>query len=351
MNSELLLDRCIILANKGRGFVKTNPLVGAVITQNNRIVGEGWYQQFGSHHAEINAIQDAQNRYPNIDFSTCQIYVNLEPCCYHGKTPACTDAIIKHRFQQVNIGTLDPNPKISGRGKALLESSGIPVVVSSRMDLFAEHNRVFFTNITQNRPYISLKWAETADGYISKLDTPIAISSSLVNRQMHQLRHAVDGILVGANTVRIDNPNLTTRIPNGENPMRIVLAGKRSISPQAHVFNEEAPTILYGQPTWDNSQIPDHVVIVKNCSSLDVVCKDLFSRNIGHLLVEGGRSILQSFLDQGYWDDVYRIKSNQLLLEEGVPAPRFDMPYSYHHRTKQEDLTYHQLSKVKLNLK
>jgi diaminohydroxyphosphoribosylaminopyrimidine deaminase/5-amino-6-(5-phosphoribosylamino)uracil reductase len=212
------MDRCFRLARKGTGSVSPNPLVGAVLVKNGVKIGEGFHERFGGHHAEINAIRNALARKKEILGST--LYVNLEPCSHHGKTPPCVDAVIRHGIAKVVIGCMDPNPVVAGRGIALLRKNNITVRCGVRGKEAEQLNQAFFKHILTGRPFITLKAAQTSDGYIARLDgTSQWITNHWSRRYVHQLRNENDAVLVGSGTVLQDDPELTVRSVPGRNPV------------------------------------------------------------------------------------------------------------------------------------
>ena len=333
---NLFLQRCLELARKGGAVVEPNPRVGAVVVHEGKIIGEGWHQVFGGPHAEVNAIASVVKK-DLLPQST--IYVSLEPCNHHGKTPPCSDLILQHRIPKVVIGSLDPNPKMAGRSVNLLRENGVEVEVNPDQGPFQELNAHFWCNQNQHRPFITLKWAESQDGFIAGMDEydspqPTAISPSFISRWVHSLRHEHHAILVGKNTVLTDDPCLTTRKWPGDNPIRIFLDRKLEISASAKIYgpgkvivvnelkNEEAGDLTYFVPVEEEA-----------FDDLGMLMTELYGRlRIGSILVEGGRNVLEQFISQGIWDEAWK-NIGPDTLERGVPAPKLpemqEVPNSY----------------------
>lgn len=318
---ELYMRRCLELASKGRPFVQTNPLVGSCVVYNNRIIGEGFHREFGKAHAEINALQDvrAEDRHL-IREST--LYVNLEPCNHHGKTPACSRAIIESGCRKVVIGMPDPNPEAAG-GIEALRQEGIEVTTGILQRTCEEVNRTFLVNIKLNRPFVTLKWAQSGDGFIGKPDRRVLISNDLTQLFTHDLRRRHNAILVGAGTIRVDDPSLTTRAVPGPNPLRVILAGIKGISAESSVMCDGKPTVVFSFSTSSDNLSEVTYITHKQIfvNSIEEMLTILYTEyHVGNLLVEGGARVLDSFITSGYWDRCYRITSPGML-ESGVKAP------------------------------
>ncbi|MEO1653709.1 MAG: bifunctional diaminohydroxyphosphoribosylaminopyrimidine deaminase/5-amino-6-(5-phosphoribosylamino)uracil reductase RibD, partial [Bacteroidota bacterium] len=237
------MRRTLELASMGQGKVSPNPLVGAVIVWNQKIIGEGWHNKYGEAHAEVNAIQSVTD--PTL-LSESSIYVNLEPCSHHGKTPPCADLLIKHQFKKVCIAHMDPNPLVAGNGVAKLQEAGIEVELGILEEEAQYLNRRFLRFMKDQRPYVIFKWAETADGFMARENFDSKWISNLLSRKLvHKWRAEEDGIMVGKNTARWDNPKLTVRDWSGKNPIRIVIDRQLELSPSLHLFDQQTPTICY----------------------------------------------------------------------------------------------------------
>ncbi|MBR4388175.1 MAG: bifunctional diaminohydroxyphosphoribosylaminopyrimidine deaminase/5-amino-6-(5-phosphoribosylamino)uracil reductase RibD [Prevotella sp.] len=277
---EIFMHRCLQLAVCGHRGAPPNPMVGAVIVHEGRIIGEGYHIRCGEGHAEVNAFASVQKEdEPLLHEAT--IYVSLEPCAHHGKTPPCADLIVSKGVRQVVVGCVDPFAKVQGRGIEKLRNAGIEVTVGVLEEECQWLNRRFFTYHEKHRPYILLKWAQTADGFIDDHGQAAAISTPFTRMLVHQLRSEYQAILVGRITDEREHPRLDTRLWGGPSPRRYVLGGDMSI-----------PSLL----------------------------KDMYAEGILSLMVEGGRRTLQSFLDAGLWDEL-RIETSPLTVGDGTLAP------------------------------
>ena len=309
------MDRCFRLALKGTGNVSPNPLVGAVLVKDGVKIGEGFHERFGGHHAEINAIQNALAKKKEIHGST--LYVNLEPCSHHGKTPPCVDAVIRHGIARVVIGCMDPNPVVAGRGIARLREKNIKVRCGIRVKEAERLNQAFFKYILTGRPFITMKAAQTADGYIARTDGSSQwITNQWSRRFVHHLRNENDAVLVGSGTVLQDDPELTVRSVPGRNPYRVILDGRFRVPLDRKIFNEQAKTILYisdqaaaREKTKVRSLERKGVTVVpmrKTGAYLDLhsVLIDLGNRGIASVMIEGGSGIYTSFLNAALIDSM-----------------------------------------------
>ncbi len=318
------MNRCLQLAQKGEGFTYPNPMVGAVIVHKDRIVGEGYHRHYGGPHAEVNAILSVQE---DSLLPQSTMYVSLEPCSHYGKTPPCADLIIEKKIPRVVIATPDPNPLVSGNGIQKMKQAGIDVTVGVMEKEAKEQNRVFFTNQLCNRPYIILKWAQSKDGFIdhqraSLLENPPAkISNELTHTIVHKFRTRVQGIMVGTNTVIMDNPRLTARRWFGNNPTRIVIDRKRKLQASSFVFDDEAPTIVFTES--DDYPVknvkPIRIDFTDNVN--EQIIKSLYSEGICSVLIEGGARLLNSFIKSNLWDEAF-VEISQKKLGNGVLSPK-----------------------------
>lgn len=319
-NAELYIRRCLQLAKLGEYYVAPNPMVGAVLVQHigvgaigqEVILGEGWHKQYGGAHAEPNCLLNAEENHPEgIDYKRCTLYVNLEPCSHYGKTPPCAELIIQKGIGRVVIGCLDPNPQVSGRGVRMLEAAGIDVHVGVLESECRMLNKRFICLQENKRPYVILKWAQTADGYIDKkreAGKPLVISTPLMKQLVHQQRAENMAIMVGTRTVLMDNPRLLTTHWSGRHPIRITMDRHGILPPDSNIFSTDSETIVYRDKTdWET------------------MLADLSRRNIHSVLVEGGARLLNSILASGIYDEVHVEVSNTHLGkdEEGVEAPTY----------------------------
>lgn len=322
---EMYMRRCLQLAACGRGHVSPNPMVGAVVVCDGRIIGEGYHRQFGGPHAEVNAIASVRNLEL---LSRSTLYVSLEPCSHYGKTPPCSLLIIEKKIPRVVIGCLDPFPKVSGRGIALLRDAGIEVVTGVLDEECRALNVAFMTAHEQQRPYVVLKWAQSSDGFIDSCRTPdeppCRFSDEQTSLLVHRLRAGSDAILVGSRTLHCDNPSLTLRLwPGRRSPLRVVLGAHIDFPPSSPLLTDGLPTEIF---TSNPILLPTSAGAVR-CTVLDFsrpvisqLLKSLYDEGVTSLLVEGGAVTLQSFIDAGYWDEAY-VETAPLVLHEGVRAP------------------------------
>lgn len=324
---ESYMRRCLELAQKGLGQVAPNPMVGAVLVHDDKIIGEGWHQAYGQAHAEVNAIAAVQDESLLKD---CTLYVNLEPCSHHGKTPPCADLIIAKGIPRVVIGNVDTNPLVGGRGIAKLEAAGVEIVHGVLKDEARELNKRFFTFHEQKRPYVILKWAQTADGFISKWPVPANRSENQITgaeSQMlvHLWRSQEQAIMVGTNTVLADDPQLTTRLVNGRNPVRVVLDRHLKLAKDKAVFNQQADTIVFNAVDNRHTGHIKHVMIDFDKPVVPQVLQGLYRQGISSLIVEGGTTLLQSFIESGPWDEARVFENPQLMFGSGLRAPVLDL--------------------------
>jgi diaminohydroxyphosphoribosylaminopyrimidine deaminase / 5-amino-6-(5-phosphoribosylamino)uracil reductase len=318
---EVFIQRAIILAKKGVGFVSPNPMVGAVIVYQNRILAEGWHKGFGGPHAEIEAINAVADKEKSL-FIDSTLYITLEPCSHHGKTPPCAEAIVRAGFRQVVIGCLDPNPLVAGQGISFLKKAGILVTVGVAEADCRNLIAPFVHGILTQTPYTILKWAQTPAGYLGSSAEQVAVSQPLTQRITHLWRHEVDAILIGARTALIDNPSLTNRFyVGGKNPVRIILDKYGDLSFQLQVFDQSAITWLVAPKK--PKDLPNHVVWIEsdiNVTTLPDLMKYWYQQKIGTLLVEGGASTHQLFFDSNAWNEARVITGIEQDIDNGVSA-------------------------------
>lgn len=324
----LYMARCLELAKKGAGQVQPNPMVGAVLVHAGRIIGEGWHQHYGGPHAEVNCLaavkpEDCQR------IADATMYVSLEPCAHHGKTPPCADLIVRHRIPRVVIGCQDSFAKVAGKGIEKLKQAGIEVIVGGPwQQQCLALNRRFFTFHARQRPYIILKWAETADGFIAPLHQNgqaqrLRISSPVTDRLVHQWRSENAAILVGKNTVLQDDPALTNRLFSGPSPLRMAIDASLEIPALAKILQPPERTILFNRLKGDH-QTGSHLRYEKLSGDPPMpvqIAQFCYKEHIQSLLVEGGVTLLQSFIDLGLWDEACVITNNHLRIYQGLAAP------------------------------
>lgn len=300
---EQFMQRCLTIAKQGLGRVAPNPLVGCVIKHNGKIIGEGFHEKFGSAHAEVNAINSVAEESLLADST---LYVNLEPCSHFGKTPPCADFIIQKKIPRVVIGTEDPNPLVAGRGIQRLKDAGVEVAVGFLEKKCRYLNRRFFTYHIKHRPYIVLKWAQSADGFIAP-DTgnQVWLTGDTSKMLVHKLRSEEQAILVGRKTVDIDNPQLTVRLWKGANPLRITLDRNLTLSRSKNIFNNDAPTLILNEKETHVSKNISLVKIDFGKNVLEQAMEILYKKNIQSVLVEGGAETLKHFVEQNLWDEAH----------------------------------------------
>ncbi len=318
---EQYMARALQIAALGYGRVSPNPMVGAVVVADGRVIGEGYHRQWGHAHAEVNAIASVSDADRHL-LSQSTIYVTLEPCSHYGKTPPCSKLIIETGIPRVVVGCMDPFKEVSGRGVKMLREAGVEVTTCVLENECRQLNRKFITAHTEGRPYVLLKWAESADGFMSTGNgAQTHISTPATQTVMHRLRAGYDAIMVGANTVRTDNPSLTTRLWHGRSPMRVVMShdGCRDLADRK-VFTDGNPTLLYSTSGKTLGQHGENVEEAQLPASLADVARDLYRRGITSLMVEGGPTLLQSFFDADLWDEV-RIEHGDNPLGSGKAAP------------------------------
>jgi diaminohydroxyphosphoribosylaminopyrimidine deaminase / 5-amino-6-(5-phosphoribosylamino)uracil reductase len=343
--------RCLELAKRGAGSVAPNPMVGAVLVTDDRIIGEGYHEVYGGPHAEPNCLTSVRKEDANL-IAQSVMYVSLEPCAHFGKTPPCADLIIKHSIPKVVVGCRDPFSEVNGKGIEKLLSAGIEVQQGVLEGDCRELNKRFFTFHTQHRPYIILKWAQTANGFMAPPRPPLTppkgensaqasliestnikqsstgrvkrrfyITNEFTNRLVHKWRSEEAAILVGTNTVLMDDPQLTTRLWPGNNPTRLVIDMDLKIPATLRIFSGDAKTVVFNKVKHEEKenvlfyQVTDDVNIVHQVSNA------LYQLKILSVIVEGGARLLQSFIDEGIWDEARVIGNRQLAIGNGLPAP------------------------------
>ena len=314
--------RCLQLAQYAGGYVAPNPMVGAVLVCDDKIIGEGFHQRFGDDHAEPNAIRSVKDQGL---LKNATMYVSLEPCSYYGKTPPCADLIVGSGIPRVVIGTLDPNPKVSGRGVEILRNAGIEVTVGVLEDECRELNKRFFIFQEQKRPYVLLKWAQTQDGFIDRIrkdasEPPLLISNNITKQLTHKMRSENQAILVGANTVLLDNPSLSVRNWSGKSPIRIAIDRQGRIPDNFNLKDGSLPTLIFTEKELVNKRNVEFIKIDFNDDCLKTILHKIYEHNIHSVLVEGGASILNSFIEAGLWDEA-NIEVSPQRITEGVAAP------------------------------
>lgn len=316
---EKYMRRALQLAQQGSGHTSPNPMVGAVVVHDGKIIGEGFHRCCGKAHAEVNAIASVRDQSL---LSSSTIYVTLEPCSHYGKTPPCAKLLIEKGIGRVVVGTLDPFEKVSGRGVAMLREAGIEVEVGVLVTECRKLNCRFFTAHTTGIPWVQLKWAQSSDGYLANEDGTVRFSTPLTLSLVHRERSMADAIVVGAGTVKIDDPSLTTRHWSGNSPLRVVLDRNLSIPSDCKLLNDGGKTLIYNEK---KEEMVGNVEWAKlNTTEPETWLRDLYHRGITSVMVEGGANVLQQLINAGMWNEI-RIETAPIALGGGIKAPQVDM--------------------------
>ncbi|MGY4386251.1 diaminohydroxyphosphoribosylaminopyrimidine deaminase/5-amino-6-(5-phosphoribosylamino)uracil reductase [Pedobacter sp. UYP24] len=325
MTDELYMQRCLELAEMGIGSVSPNPMVGCIIVNNNIIIGEGYHARFGQAHAEVNAVNDVIATYGSQAdelLSGATVYVSLEPCAHFGKTPPCADLLVKHRVKKVVIGNKDPFSDVNGKGIEKLKEAGIEVITGVLESQCTTLNRRFFTRILKQRPYIILKWAETANRFFAPKNAEQQwISGPLAKKLVHKWRTEEDAILVGKRTALVDNPSLTVREWQGRNPVRILIDQKLHIPTIANIYSSDAKTIVFNEvKTVVSGNI--HYIQMEDMRYYlpQKIAFQLYLMDIQSIIIEGGANLLKQFIQADLWDEA-RIFTSATSWKEGMEAP------------------------------
>lgn len=328
MEHSTYMSRCLELAKKGAGYVAPNPMVGAILVHQGRILGEGWHKHYGEPHAEVNCLASVKEADKHL-ISASTLYVSLEPCAHHGKTPPCADLIVRHQIPRVVIGCKDSFAKVAGKGIEKLKQAGIEVILEGpwQKECLAI-NRRFFTFHARRRPYIILKWAETADGFIAPIHQNgmadrLKISSPLTDRLVHKWRAENAAILIGKHTALKDDPALNNRLYSGPSPLRMVVDGYLEIPPTAKLMAPPQRTVIFNRLKTTQKQGSHlHYEKLNNELPWSMQIADYgYRENIQSILVEGGALLLQSFIDMQLWDEGRIITSSSFRIKQGLAAP------------------------------
>lgn len=318
------MHRCLQLARLGAGHTAPNPMVGAVLVYDDRIIGEGWHQRFGEAHAEVNCLNSVRAADQGL-IAKSTLYVSLEPCAHHGKTPPCADLVIGKKIPRVVIGCKDSYKEVDGRGIDRLKAAGVEVEVGVLEKDCLELNKRFFCFHQWQRPYIILKWAQTADGKIgakgSKPQERLLISNALTNRLVHQWRSEEAAILVGSGTALADDPLLTSREWPGKDALRLVIDRELKLPSTLHLLDGSLPTIVFNYQKKAQAGLLQYCSINKGEDELQQVLAILYRQRIQSVIVEGGAKLLQSFINAGLWDEARVITNTILEIGEGIEAP------------------------------
>lgn len=322
--NSIFMQRAIDLALLGAGNASPNPMVGAVIVLDGKIIGEGYHQKYGEPHAEVNAVQDVINRFDNAEelLKKSTIYVTLEPCVHYGKTPPCADLIIKHGIPKIVIGCRDPFNSVNGRGIEKLTAAGREVILGLLEAECTELNKRFFTRIQKHRPYIILKWAETANGIFAPENHEQRwITGKESKMLVHKWRSEEDCVLIGKNTAIIDNPQLNVRLIKGRNPKRAVIDKNLAMPPHLNLLDSNQETFIFNAIETKIEGRNKYIAIEDFQNYLpQYILYQLYLQDVQSLIIEGGVTTLNSFISQGLWDEA-RIFASKDYWESGIKAP------------------------------
>lgn len=337
---EKYMMRCLEIAKMGSGSVAPNPMVGCVIVNNEKIIGEGFHQKYGKAHAEVNAIYSAEKRHA-LSLPDSTLYVNLEPCSHFGKTPPCVDLILQKKIPKIVIGCSDTHKKVDGKGVEKLKNNGCDVTIGILEKESREINKRFFTFHEKERPYIILKWAQTLNGLITGTENGVAIKSQVSNFKsqilLHKWRTEEQALMVGTNTAIIDNPMLNVREWSGKGPIRIVIDKTLRLSPDLHLFDQTQPTIVFTSKKRSSGKNLFYLPINFNENIIPQVLSELYKRQIQSLIVEGGTQLLNSFILSGLWDEA-RVFTAKKTFSKGVKAPEISGTLISKEKIGEDDL-------------
>lgn len=321
---EKYMQRCIELAELGMGAVSPNPMVGAVVVFEDKIIGEGYHQKYGEAHAEVNAIGQVLNKFENSSELLKQsvIYVSLEPCAHYGKTPPCADLIIQHQIPKVVVGCRDPFTQVDGKGIEKLKAAGTEVVVGVLEEECKWLNRRFFTRIQKHRPYIILKWAQTSDGFFAPDNSSQFWITGVESRKLvHQWRAEEDAVLVGRNTAVVDNPQLNVRHGSGRSPKRVVIDRKLELNSNLNLFDQSVETFIFNEVKTDVDGKNKYIALEDFERYVpQYILFQLYLQDIQSVIIEGGAHTLNSFIEADLWDEA-RIFTGNKELTKGMKAP------------------------------
>lgn len=337
MNHEVYMGKCLELALKGQGTVAPNPLVGAIIVHNNIIIGEGFHEHFGEAHAEVNAISSVKDKSLLKDST---IYVNLEPCSHFGKTPPCSDLIIRSEIPHVVIGAIDDNEKVAGKGIEKLKKAGVKVEINILKKECIELNKRFYKFHNKGLPFVILKWAESSDGFISRTKEDVLngkknwITGEESQLFVHKQRAMEQAILIGVNTAIYDNPALTTRLVDGNSPLRVIVCTEPLKDYSLKILNDQNPTLIFNRKLDDKLKNKEWV---KFDGDLKTVLKELVKRGVQSVLIEGGSNILNQFISLNLWDEAYNFIGD-VKFNDGKIAPKINITPKYYNQIGKDKL-------------
>jgi diaminohydroxyphosphoribosylaminopyrimidine deaminase/5-amino-6-(5-phosphoribosylamino)uracil reductase len=319
---EQYMLRCLQLAQQAAGHVAPNPLVGAVLVHEKRIIGEGWHQQYGGPHAEVNCVRSVPEADRHL-VPASTMYVTLEPCAHFGKTPPCADLIIEQKIPHVVIGCRDPFKQVDGKGIEKLQAAGVQVTLGVLEQECKTLNKRFIGFHTHHRPYIILKWAQTVNGKIGNDDASrLLISNEFTNRLVHKWRSEEAAILIGTNTALFDDPSLTTRLWKGPDPVRLVIDMNLRLPSTLQLFNRQVKTIVFNGLQHEEQENLLYYQVTRDVNLVHQVVHALYQLKMQSVLVEGGGRLLQSFIDEGLWDEIRVITNKEMMADTGLPAPQ-----------------------------
>jgi diaminohydroxyphosphoribosylaminopyrimidine deaminase/5-amino-6-(5-phosphoribosylamino)uracil reductase len=331
MNHELYMKMALEEARRGFPNTAPNPLVGCVIVHNDEVVASGFHQAFGAPHAEVNAV----NALPkDVHPSSCTLYVTLEPCSHQGKTPPCADFLIERGIKKIVIAMQDPNPAVSGAGLKKLTGAGVEIVSGILEKEAKSINRPFVTFHEKKRPYIVIKWAITADGFISRIPYPKNREENFISRQdarvyTHKLRSELMSVLVGKKTVLADNPELTTRLVRGKNPIRMFIDRKLEIPKSFNVYDQQVNTLVFNEVKNDIDRNTRFIQLDFRADIVEQICNTLYELQVQSVLIEGGAALVNSFIEKDLWDEVLVFQNPDLCFGTGVKGPVFALKNTF----------------------
>ena len=323
--NEIYIKRCIDLAKRGLGTVSPNPMVGAVLVHNDLIIGESWYKYYGGPHAEVNAINSVTPENQHL-IKDATLFISLEPCNFYGKTPACTEFILKNNIKKVVISNLDHTAEVSGKSVDYLRSKGVNVTTDLLEKEGSEIAKYRNISVDHKRPFIQIKYAVSADGYIGLPGEQVMLSNDWSNRFVHNLRSKADAILIGKNTALVDNPNLNTRYWPGKSAVKVLIDPNLAIPADNNIFKNTAKLYIFNTL---KTEVKDHIHWIKLSNDdtlLNNVLLKLYEEGIGILLVEGGTITIQKFIDQGLFDEVFVLNTPKILTR-GIPQPIINVDF------------------------
>ena len=322
LGDEIFMAQALLLAERGIGHVAPNPMVGALLVYKEVVIGSGYHQRFGEAHAEVNCFNSVQDDQKHL-IPKSTLYVTLEPCSHHGKTPPCSERIIKEGVKRVVVAIQDPHNKVNGKGIQQLIDAGIDVKMGVLCEEARFQNRRFFCFHEQSRPYVILKWAETMDRFMGNLgSTRLLITDDEVNKQVHQWRAEEQAILIGTDTALKDDPLLTNRLAPGKSPLRVVLDFNLRLPLRLRIFQDGLPTIVINHERDDILGSVQYIKMPREKKSLPDILNRLYSMNIQSVMIEGGATLLTSFIQGELWDEIRVITNESMLIGKGLASPR-----------------------------